>query len=480
MRNRLKNLAVLLVMAGVAVWAVVTGLMGGAPGTLVLHVPGPGVDVWVGAEPRRADSKVVGPIELTPGDYPVRVARGDDLLFSGRLTVEPGRRKELWVRDRLASHGPAAAPDDGAVARFAAGVDAFVLPAGAGRSFRGHEMAINALAFTDDGRRAVSTARDGTLKVWDLETGRSERSLRAGYQGLLTGFRLLPGGRQGLSLADDVRLTLWDLDRGASVRQIPTGEGTRARCLDLSDDGRLVAIGAENGAVYVLDVDSGRRVGVHRLARATPGGLAFSPDGRTLLIGLIGEPGAANPVEVWDLDDDRVRRRLAGHDGPVLGVAYLPDGRRAASVGRDGTLRVWDVADGRELSRCDDHPGAAQCVAVSADGRLALVGTGHGWDDGWAPALAYGARLWDLDSGRLLARFETNDPVHAVALSPDGRRALAGGEDLDVHLWDVPAFHPNATAGNRAKPVPKPQVVAPKIVRADAPVPRTPAARPRV
>jgi WD40 repeat protein len=157
-----------------------------------------------------------------------------------------------------------------------------------------------------------------------------------------------------------------------------------------------------------------------------------------LLIGLVGDVQTPNDVEVFDVPTGRVITRLQGHDEPVWGVAFLPDGRRVVSAGSDRTLRLWDVATGRELKRFDDHPGVVLCLAVSPNGRLALTGTGHFWSEGWRPAVSYGLQIWDLELGVGLGRFETNEPIRSLALSPDGLRAMASGDDAVMHSWSLP------------------------------------------
>jgi WD40 repeat protein len=134
----------------------------------------------------------------------------------------------------------------------------------------------------------------------------------------------------------------------------------------------------------------------------------------------------------------RVITELRGHRGPAWGIAFLPDGRRAVTSGSDAALRLWDVRTGRELKRFGGHPGAVLGVAVSRDGRYALAGTGHLWEDGWRPAESYGVRVWDLETGRAVGRLDTPGPVRCVAFSPDGRLALAGGDDLVVRAWRLP------------------------------------------
>ena len=66
-------------------------------------------------------------------------------------------------------------------------------------------------------------------------------------------------------------------------------------------------------------------------------------------------------------------------------------------------------------------------VAVSADGRRAVSG---GYDGT--------VRVWDLGSGTPLHTLTGHQGrVRAVAVSADGRRAVSGGEDRTVRVWDL-------------------------------------------
>ena len=87
-----------------------------------------------------------------------------------------------------------------------------------------------------------------------------------------------------------------------------------------------------------------------------------------------------------------------------------------------------------------DSPVAA--VAISADGRRAVSG-GH---DGTV-------RVWDLDTGQQQAKLSGHDgPVAAVAISADGRRAVSGGHDGTVRAWDLDTGEPLRTLGRPRGP----------------------------
>src|SRR5207247_948556 len=103
----------------------------------------------------------------------------------------------------------------------------------------------------------------------------------------------------------------------------------------------------------------------------------------------------------------RARRGVAG--------ARPGAGRRR----RRGRGRLWDVETGEEGARLEGHTGWLWALAVSPDGRRALSGSADTT-----------LRLWDLASGEEAMRFTAHGKtVHAVAFAPDGRRAASGGSD---------------------------------------------------
>ncbi len=123
------------------------------------------------------------------------------------------------------------------------------------------------------------------------------------------------------------------------------------------------------------------------------------------------------------------RRRFDGHAPHwVVGVAIAPDGRKALTGGFDRMMRLWDVESGRELRRFEGHAGPVVAVAFAPDGRRALSGASDNT-----------MRLWDADTGKELCRFEGHTGGVFVALfCPDERHALSGGKDGSVRLWRLP------------------------------------------
>lgn len=159
-------------------------------------------------------------------------------------------------------------------------------------------------------------------------------------------------------------------------------------------------------------------------SREAPGELfclAFAPDGKQAITGSTG-----GSVCVWDVDSGAMLRRFEGHTGTVYAVAVSSDGRRALTGGRDMTARLWDVQTGEEILRMPCHNSWVRSVAISPDGWRALTGS---YDNV--------LRLWDLETGQELRKLKANNHwVWSVAFSPSGRRAVSASGNL-IHLWDL-------------------------------------------
>ena len=79
---------------------------------------------------------------------------------------------------------------------------------------------------------------------------------------------------------------------------------------------------------------------------------------------------------------------MTGHDGPVYGAVFSPDGRTALSAGRDGLVIHWDLATARPIRKIQAHEAPVWAVAYSPDGRFAITASSD-----------ERVRVWHLETG---------------------------------------------------------------------------------
>jgi WD40 repeat protein/serine/threonine protein kinase/DNA-binding XRE family transcriptional regulator len=301
------------------------------------------------------------------------------------------------------------------------------------RLFVGHTGDVVALAFSPDGRLALSSGEDQTARLWDVTTGQELQTL-TGHTAWVGKVAFSPDGRYTLTGSDDHTARLWDVATGQELQTL-TGHTDSVIGVTFSPDGRYALTAGREGTVRLWDL---RKTGQEaRVIKEAEGlnGMAISSDGQYLLTGN----QFTNEVQLWEVTTGQEMHRWTGPTGGINSVAFSPDGRYALVGDGNGGVHVWDLQQANAESRLlAGHTEWINDLEVSPDGRYALS-AGH--DNT--------TRLWDLQTGIEVHRFVSVRPVSSVAFSLDGQTILTGDDNGGIRLWDVqPPPDPRTFSGH--------------------------------
>lgn len=290
------------------------------------------------------------------------------------------------------------------------------------------------MRISPDGRWIASASADGTVKIWDAETGEHLDTL-VGHMAGVSCVAWAPDSNTLATGSDDKAIRLWDRVT-ASPAHSSGGDGERALGGGSGGRGGKSRPSSRGGRA-----GRGPLLGHHNYVYC----LAFSPKGNILASGSYDEA-----VFLWDVRAGRLMRSLPAHSDPVSGIGFCRDGTLVVSCSTDGLIRVWDTSTGQCLRTLvhEDNPAVTN-VCFSPNGRFVL-----------AFSLDSSIRLWDYVAGVVKKTYQGHknkgfsiggcfslveeadgDGEHDSETGGDSRRTQAfvasASEDGDIVLWDV-------------------------------------------
>jgi WD40 repeat protein len=301
------------------------------------------------------------------------------------------------------------------------------------QKFTGHSAQVEGVAFSSDGRRAVSAGSDKNVILYDVKTQRLERIFTGHTANVYTAV-FTNRNRQVISASADRTVRLWDVDNGNEIRQY--GHDSGVLCAVVTGDGKRIVSATEDGAIYVWDLEKQQELFRLNGHDGKVWCVALSPDGHRALSG-----GHDRVVRLWDLDKRQEIRSFKGHDNDIRRLTFSPDGQRALSASWDGTMRLWNINTGQQIRLFGPGQYYVEGVRFTPDGRWGISSEGPlRFGPGQNTGNDQGLCVWDLETGRMVRRLGgIQGKVLELTLSPDGKRVLFACGDKCVRIWDLPA-----------------------------------------
>ncbi|KAK8792009.1 hypothetical protein WA158_005386 [Blastocystis sp. Blastoise] len=256
------------------------------------------------------------------------------------------------------------------------------------RSLHGHSHIVSDVAVSRDGKFALSSSWDKTLRLWNLTTGKTTKVFNGHTKDVLS-VAFSPDNRHIVSAGRDNQIKIWNTVGECKYTLSENGHNDWVNCVRFSP-----ALSANELQIVSCSVDK--------------------------------------LVKVWNMENYKLTSNLVGHEGYVNCVAVSPDGSLCASGGKDGKIILWDLIEGQKLYELD----AGDCIEsiVFSPSRYWLCSS-----------TTKSIKVWDLEKKKEIeeiipafpemSKHATVPYAVSLAWTADGNTLLSGYTDNIIRAW---------------------------------------------
>ena len=265
---------------------------------------------------------------------------------------------------------------------------------------QGHFDSVNALVYSPDGQKIITTADDGKIKVWDTQSGFCIVTFTEHSSGI-TACEFAKRGHVLFTSSLDGSVRAWDMIRYRNFRAFTAPTRLSFRSIAVDPSGEVVCAGS-------LD---------------------------------------SYDIHIWSVQTGQLLDQLSGHEGPVTSLAFAPSGDTLISGSWDHTVRIWSIFGRNQASEPIQLQADVLCVAFRLDSKQFAVSTLDGQLTFWSVSEVgqeadIDARR-DVSGGRRISDRRTaanaagTKSFNCVAYSTDGSCVIAAGNSKYICLYDV-------------------------------------------
>jgi WD40 repeat protein len=299
------------------------------------------------------------------------------------------------------------------------------------QKFEGHTDSVWGVIHLPGGQRIITCSLDGSLRVWDLESGKQIADEWRDGDSAVRSIALSPDGKKVVIGSLDSAVRLWDIDTCKVIAKW-TGHTRSVGSVCWSRDGRRVLSGSVDGTARQWDVESGETIlELMETGHVQVWAVIYSPDMTLIATGGWDVPSTIDgprdySVKIRDAKTGELIATLKGHTSPVGSLAWTKDRKTLVSGSHDYSIRMWDTTKWEQTTVLQ-HTFPIFAIAISPNGRILA-----------SASMDKTVQLWNLDNGQLISSsLQHTEIVDCVSFSEDGKLLATGCFDKNAYTWDV-------------------------------------------
>jgi WD40 repeat protein len=300
---------------------------------------------------------------------------------------------------------------------------------GSSKSLAAHRGSVTDLSISADGNRLLSASEDGSLRLWDLASGKLIRNFD-GVQEPVYFVRFIRQGTGILSSGNSGTVMEWDVQSGGLKRTFknPPEFGTIESSQLLADASGQVFINNDlDGKIYIRNLVAQTTQRIETGTLPSEQALLLMPDRKGVLSST-----ADGQLMMWDARSGKIIGRFPGPESwqslePIRLLAADRQGQWLVSGNWSGTVSVWNLAQGSIVRTIVGHKKAISAIDLNATADYVASGSSDRL-----------IKVWNLKTGKLIRVLKGHQAeVTTLEFSPTQSWLISGSRDRTIRVWDV-------------------------------------------
>ncbi|MFN0015107.1 MAG: WD40 repeat domain-containing protein, partial [Saprospiraceae bacterium] len=215
------------------------------------------------------------------------------------------------------------------------------------RSFE-HPKGVNAVCVSPNGRFLVTVGKDKSIRWWDLKDDKKKPLiiLKEVHFAPITAVCISPNGKYFATCSEDTFIKLWETSTKKEIRKF-TGASFAVNAVAMRNDRKYLAVGHTYNLIKIWDLAAGKLSNTLTSSKVTDENgiylaitsLRFSRDNQSLV-----SASTDGTAKRWDIANTKPLQVFKGHSKHLYAASISEDNERIATVGDVPTVRLWKTA----------------------------------------------------------------------------------------------------------------------------------------
>ncbi|MEQ8675292.1 MAG: BTAD domain-containing putative transcriptional regulator [Aggregatilineales bacterium] len=297
--------------------------------------------------------------------------------------------------------------------------------------FSGHDFRTVTIITSTDGHYLLSAGADKTLRLWDLNTGKTLRVI-SDFDVPIRSATFSPDSKYYAVGCSGNTLRIWGVDHSEPVRILRSHTGC-VQCVAWSQDGQLLASGDTEGVVYIWQAQTGDVIQAFKLE--VPIEQVYFAEDRPAIFVV-----TADTVTVWNVEVRNRFQIIETGSHRITAFLSVPDSNHVLIGTHNGNIQLWDCSNERMIKMLKAETTAVIALWIEDQQIIALHKNGQMW-------------AWQLEEELPLWTKTYPEEIQTVARSANNQSLFIGGSpnaDFSSFVWRKPKEgEPRVLAGHR-------------------------------